>query len=410
MKIFLYDTSFPLGSTSFGMGVGWLRWKIARTAHTLTPSLPDADIVFVSCSDPRDSSKIKRIRKKTSAPIIAGGFAGYSPYSLGQVADLVCVGNGDEFVDTVLKTGVEAARKLPNCWVNGEDRPVDIAHGHPWDMPLFRGAGGMYRVLCGFGCKKQCNFCQVGWGLEYSEHPDPGKIVKMAKAVSGELAYISNDLMQHSFYHRLPQTSNGSFSLPYLKKHGLPAQRQVRLGIEGVSERMRSLVGKRLSHRDLVDSAVWLSQNKKSVRWFLIAGLPGETDADWDELRRAVQEWKERTDKNVLALSFTAWQPEPATPLGIFPVVDDYHERFTDFSEWFFAGQGWSNRIQLYKPAGPVGRMKSAVARMGLSEDELRTGGKWGPNDRVIYPKKDLRNRIALKISQKTGILCHGGS
>jgi hypothetical protein len=163
--------------------------------------------------------------------------------------------------------------------------------------------------------------------------------------------------------------------------------------VEGVSERMRKSVGKPISHDDLVKSAAWLNSLGKSVRWFMIAGLPGETDDDWKEIQKAIMDWKRICSKGVLALSFTAWQPEPATPFGVAPVVDDYWPRWESFREWFFSGAGWSNRVKLMAPAGPKTRMESAVARMGLTVSELRRGGQWGPNDRVAYPYKSARNK-----------------
>jgi len=32
-------------------------------------------------------------------------------------------------------------------------------------------------------------------------------------------------------------------------------------------------------------------------------------------------------------------------------------------------------------------------------QKELREGGKWGPNDRIEYPYKDARNRVAASMS-----------
>jgi hypothetical protein len=126
--------------------------------------------------------------------------------------------------------------------------------------------------------------------------------------------------------------------------------------------------------------------------------LPGETDDDWREIRLAVMDWKKMCAKGVLALSFTAWQPEPATPLGIAPVTDEYWPRWEAFREWFFAGAGWSNRVKLMSPANPKTRMGSAAARMGLTADELRSGMNWGPNDRVAYPFSSVRNRHAQRL------------
>lgn len=121
----------------------------------------------------------------------------------------------------------------------------------------------------------------------------------------------------------------------------------------------------------------------------MIAGLPGETKDDWEELKDVVLRWKSITSKGVLALSFTAFSPDPATPLSIEPITDDYWDYFLDFKEWFFGGKGWSNRIKLMNPQQPKTRMQKAIFSMGLSEQQLRRGGYFSPNwERLSYPYK----------------------
>jgi len=109
-------------------------------------------------------------------------------------------------------------------------------------------------------------------------------------------------------------------------------------------------------------------------------------------------EWKRHVKKGVLALSFTAWCPDPATPIAPMPLRDDYWDNFSIFKEWFFAGKGWSNRIKLMSPQQPLSRLQKAMCSMGLGEKQLRTGGDWGPNDRVAYPFKAGAKTMYKKI------------
>jgi hypothetical protein len=118
----------------------------------------------------------------------------------------------------------------------------------------------------------------------------------------------------------------------------------------------------------------------------MIAGLPGETDDDWMELRDVVQRWKKETPLGVLALSFTAFCPDPATPFSTAKIDDLYWNRFEDFKEWFFGGKGWSNRVKLMIPQQPKSRIKKAILSLGLSEQQIREGGHVSPNSRLLYP------------------------
>jgi len=390
MRLAILDACFPISNQSGrGMAAEYLSWELKRNKMLESP-IEDADILLVTCASTMADKFLKSLRKKYPKKIIiAGGPASTSPYTLGKYCDAVCVGDGQKFIQTLTRDGFDAATKLDNVWIDGESRMVNIDQNFPWDLPPIKAEDGAVRVWCGRGCKNKCLFCQTGWAYTYSENPDPDKLLRQIALLQkrGEkISYLSNDIAQHSFYKRLPPTIHGSFSVNYLKKNGLPMARQIRLGIEGVSSRLRTMVKKPISNDDLIKCTSWLNKNGKSVRWFLIAGLPGETWEDWEELQNIILQWKEITPKGVLALSFTAWCPDPATPLALQPLQDDYWEYFTKFKEWFFGGIGWSNKIKILNPQQPAARLQKAIKSMGLSETQLRKGGCKSPNKRVAYP------------------------
>lgn len=389
------------------MAAQWLAWELAQAGVPEAP-IDSADVVLVTCVDARQADYLRLLRKRyPGRVIVAGGAAGTTPYSLGRYADAVCVGDGQPFMQALLTDGLAAAMALPNVWRDGGSEPVEVAQGFPWGCPPIEGEDGAVRVWCGRGCKNRCLFCQTGWAMEYAEHPRPDDLMGQIAALARQgkrVAYLSNDPAQHTFAHRLPPTGHGSYSVAYMRRAGLPAATQVRIGVEGVSERLRRLVAKPISERDLVDCTAWLNAHGKSVRWFMIAGLPGETDDDWLALRESLRAWKLLASKGVLVLSFTAYGPEPATPLGVMPLDDGYWQRWQAFREWFFGGQGWSNRIKLMSPAAPTSRLETAMWHMGLSESALRHGGTWGPNDRVLYPYREARDKAAAHYADATGI------
>jgi hypothetical protein len=403
MQYCVVDACFPLLQQSFGMAAMWLKYELSRRDIAEAP-ISSADCLLVTCVDARNVDFVARIKKKFPGKhIIAGGSAGYAPASIAQFCDCVCVGNGERFMDVLFSDGLCAAMSLPESFVHGETRTVQVASGFPWRMPPIQAEDGMFRLWCGRGCKKKCAYCQTGWSCEYEENPNPKSIVAYANrlGVSGDkFAYLSNDPLQHSFHDLLPQTESSSFSFEYIKKYGLPNARQVRLGVEGPSQRLRAFVRKPIAHDDLWKSTSWMNQNGKSVRWFMIAGLPSETDADYEELKTALTNWKKYTPKGVLALSFTAWQPEPSTPLGAFPLDDSYYDRYNRFKEWFF-GIGFSNKIKIMNPMSPKARLESAIARMCLPSDKLYVGDDWGPNNRIEYPYKAQRNKMYVLLKKE---------
>lgn len=407
LSIAVLDACFaPDKQASRGLAARYLDWDLRR--NRATPARPcDADVILVTCVHPEQANYLARCKATyKKALVVAGGPASTSPHALGAACDAVCVGDGQAFVRALASGGIESALSLPNVWQDGVGLPVQVDQSFPWGMPPMQAEDGAYRLWCGRGCKKRCAFCQTGWAYEYAEHPQPDALIAQArtlKAKGHKIGYVSNDPMQHAFWAALPAVEHGSYSLDFIRRHGLPPARQIRLGVEGVSERLRRFVCKPISHSDLVQASAWLCGSGKSVRWFMIAGLPGEADSDWQELREAVQEWKRCAPKGVLALSFTAWCPEPASPLGVFAVTDDYWPRYEAFREWFFGGRGWSNRVKLMGPQQPGARIRKAEAQMGLPAVALRRGGDRGPNWRVAYPHKAQCEAVTSKMLRLAG-------
>lgn len=137
---------------------------------------------------------------------------------------------------------------------------------------------------------------------------------------------------------------------------------------------------------DLLRASFDLLANGVGVRWFFIPGLPGETDADYEEMRYLTRELR-RLPKGVVMMNFHAFIPQPATPLSVFPLVDGYWERFDEFRRWFFHGPGFTRHVQIIAPSQHAGRLKRAMESMGATEAELRRGW-WehdNPNWRIRY-------------------------
>lgn len=387
---------------SAGLAATWLRTVCADGMEVVEPSR--ADVILVTCVAAEQHKYVEGVKKRhRHATVVVGGAASTSPAAFFESSDAICLGDGQRFLHALRDGGLAEATALSNVWVRGK-ASVEIDHDFPWNFPPIQAEDGAYRVWAGRGCKNKCLFCQTGWAMPYAENPDRQRVAAAARrlvAAKKRVAYLSNDLTQHSFFSALPLAEHGSFSFRFIKKYGLPPARTVRLGVEGVSARLRAAVNKPIPTDDLVKCSSWLNANGRSVRWFLIAGLPGEEGQDWDELRESVQHWKRITPKGVLALSFTAWCPDPATPIATQPLADDYWARWEAFRAWFFGGVGWSSRIKLMGPQQPKTRIVKAMASMGLDEATLRRGGDWGPNDIVRYPFKSAAKKLSCKYSIK---------
>ena len=370
--VLVSDLSYP---RDLGVGAQMLADYCRRRGVALADDGAHYDLALVSCSHPQDADRLHA--RRYTGPIVAGGFGALSPSYIGHQCTAVVLGDFRHWIDVWAKNGLDTALQLPNVWIDGQTRPVVIDHTFPWDMTNYRGEDGRVKVWVSRGCKRRCAFCQVGWACRYQENPDPDACVEICNKTLG-LNLVTNDLGMVSFRDRLAHIAGASYSMQSIVGQ-LPAARTVRLGIEGVSERLRQAVGKPISQQILVDETVRLMNAGKCVRWFLIAGLPYETDDDWSDLREAVSIVAIYADSGVLQISQTSWVPEPATPLADMPMDDAYYDRMRAFGDWYFQTVR-RGRIAIHRGQKPDNRRLKALAQL-----DCQPGGI-SPNNRVNFP------------------------
>lgn len=368
----------------------WLRWELER--RRISESPPDvADVLLVTTTAPTQRADVRALTKGLRGTVIVGGHGALSPAAFDDVAHMCCVGEGTRFIDTLLSDGLIAAAELPETWLPGDDRIVTPAHGFPWDMPPLNHPDGIVRIFHSRGCKHRCLFCQVGWAAPYEVNPDLERMaaqVHYLQDTGRRVAVVTND---GAVPEVLALKGQAFLSGRYegLRSAGVSGVKVLRIGVEGVSERLRAAVGKPILTSELVTSVAEWSR-KSTVRLFFIAGLPGETEADWLEFRALVESLGRHVQR-LVQVHLHAFIPEPATPLGIMPMIDEYREHYRAFADQFFAAP--LRRIQLVPPAGYETRLKRAKQHMWARGDgsyngrQLREG--WldvpNPNWRCAY-------------------------
>jgi len=394
------------------LAASWLQWELERAGIAESaPSL--ADILLVTVSSQQGVADVKRALRATGnhhAVVVLGGGGCYAPAVFDDLADLICVGEGARFIRTLLRDGLDAAAALPEAWVPGESREVVPNEDFPWEVPPLRHPDGTVRVFGARGCRYKCLFCQTGWESSYRPNPAPDRLSAQIRKLERDghrVAIVTNDAAEERVIWP-GQQEFLSVRMQNLKKL-MPLTRKqvksVRIGVEGISERLRVAVGKPVHNEDLLNVSFSLLANGVGVRWFFIPGLPGETDDDYDELRWLVRELH-KLPKGVVMMNFHAFIPQPAAPLGVLPLQDDYWERFDEFRRWFFHGLGFTRHVQIIAPARYPGRLKRAQQSMAATASELRAG--WferpNPNWRVRYPDTvEVRRRVARKYAEKVG-------
>lgn len=396
MRIGQLDTAYKK-SELLGLGQSWLKWELQQHGvETVPPG--SADVVLASVQSQQAIGELKRELKRNGVdprrtPVVLGGPGAYAPAVFDGSAAVACVGEGRRFVATLVADGLDAAKQLPNSWVPGEAREVIPDTDFPWDCPPIKYQDGTTRLWVSRGCKRKCLFCQTGWESAYRRNDGMDGVYQVAArlAASGDAPYFQTNDWGELDWTRVPPTPHLSITHQCLAKlmggvH-LAKVRSLRFGVEGVSERIRAALHKPIGTAALVEDTRTLLHMGKTVRWFMIAGLPGETDADWQELRECVLWLKRNVAKGAVMLHFHAFIPHPAAPLSCLPLADEYWGHFDEFRRWFFDGPGLTNRVQIMPCAKPPTRLKQAMESMACSEENLRRG--WlnynSPNERVRY-------------------------
>jgi radical SAM superfamily enzyme YgiQ (UPF0313 family) len=413
LKIAIVDTNYTKGQ-HYGMAAAWLRWEAeqARGVEMVDPE--SAEFLLCTVSSQQGVSRLRgelRSICNKSARVILGGGGCYAPAIFDPYIDVACVGEGARFVRTLFTDGYDAACALPEAWVPGEKREVVPCGEFPWEIPPLNNTDGTVRVFGARGCKYRCLFCQTGWEMGYRPNPNPTRLQAQIDYLARQghrVAVVTNDGAEEHARVRGQQEfvsmrlQNLRECMPLTRKQ----TKSVRIGVEGVSERLRHAVGKPVQNDELLSITLDLMAAGVGVRWFFIPGLPGETEADYDELRHLAREMH-RAAKGAVMMNFHAFIPQPATPLSVLPLEDRYWEPFDEWRRWFFHGTGFTRRVQIVAPALYPGRLARAKESMAATEQELRRGW-WhedNPNWRVRYlAAPDRLRQVAKVYARRVGL------
>lgn len=378
MRVAIIDTNYK-NQKFQGLAATWLRWEAQRAKVSVT-DVSDADFILMTVSSQQGLVQVRSWRRRvpTNKIVILGGGGCYAPAIFKGLANVICVGEGQRFIHTLFEKGIDAVKQLPETWLFDETRDVIPSQAFPFDCPPLCHPDGTIRVWGSRGCKRKCFFCQTGWEREYLQNPSPNLVrlqIRSLKNRGHKVAVITNDGAADNYDGELGQQEFVSVTAHQLEKIRISRAyaKSIRIGVEGVSERLRRAVGKPITNTMLSNATIKAWRAGVGVRWFFVAGLPCETELDWLELRELIDMIRHER-KGVVMMNFHAFIPQPATPLGILPVVDDYWERFDEFRRWFFHGPGFTRRVQIVSPAKYQGRMKRAIESMSATEAEIRRG------------------------------------
>ena len=276
--------------------------------------------------------------------VVIGGHAAFNPEPLAPFVDVVCAGDGEEFVaelDDVLAAErgdrrrlLEEIGRIPGAYLPGRYQPEYLpdgrlrgtfprGHGVPYRVPkrtvsnlddwpypkrqivpLTETVHERYSVEIFRGCTRGCRFCQAGMitrpvrersratitemvrnGLEQTGFDEVG-LLSLSSADHSDILGLCGDLADR--YEgtvtslSLPSTRVDAFNVTLAEELTRNGRRTgLTFAPEAGTERMRKVINKMVSEADMLRTAdAAFANGWRHIKLYFMIGLPTETDED----------------------------------------------------------------------------------------------------------------------------------
>lgn len=296
--------------------------------------------------------------------IIAGGACiTANPMPLAPFFDCLCVGEAEVMLPEMLPVLSAAGGRKKDCLKELSDLPGLYVPLHYKDKTITRQwlrnfddfiasstvmtrdteLGNMYLLEVERGCSWGCRYCLVGNVFCPMRYHSVDRLIERAELglkYRNRIGLVGPVVSDHpeieELLYRLRQMGAGlSVSslrvkplsdtvLSELEKGGV---RTITLAPEAGSQRLRKLIGKGISHDDILDAvARTVKHDIKQLKLYFMIGLPTETDEDIEEMAALVLECKKIIDKSLpgcrLSINVGPFVPKAGTPFQWLPMAE----------------------------------------------------------------------------------------
>jgi len=351
--------------------------KLPATSLESQRPLSDFSVVAFSISYELDYFNVVQILKASQIPlyaadrderhplVIAGGpCIMANPAPLSPFFDCFCIGEAEEILPAmlpVLNEGISDGRDellkslatIPGIympqyysgtpvvrqWVsNLDDFPVASAVLTP-DTEL----GGLYLIEVERGCNWGCRFCLVSNVFCPMRYRSTNKLIAQAelglkyrKRIGLVGPVVSDHPQVEELFARLSKMGVG-LSVSSLRVRPLPdvilgelargGARTVTLAPEAGSQRLRQVIKKGISEKDILEAVGKVAEQKiKQLKLYFMIGLPSETDEDVEEITKLTLACKSILDQRRsgcrITLNVAPFVPKASTPFQWMPMAE----------------------------------------------------------------------------------------
>jgi radical SAM superfamily enzyme YgiQ (UPF0313 family) len=198
----------------------------------------------------------------------------------------------------------------------------------------------MYLIEAMRGCPWRCRFCLAGHIYSPARKKDIDTIrveIERAKKLQIpstrkgglRIGLIGPSLTDYPFIKDVLCIEGVDFSITSLRSSEKSAElieimrghRSVSIAPEAGTERMRMIVNKKITEKDILDtSGLILNSGVENLRLYFMIGLPAETDEDIAGIPGLVKKVRKTSDKGNIILSISTFVPKPFTPFQWHPM------------------------------------------------------------------------------------------
>ena len=200
-------------------------------------------------------------------------------------------------------------------------------------------------VELGRGCGRSCRFCAAGFVYRPPRYQDENSVLNTIETSSdgcNQIGLLSASVLDTPGIKKITGkiiADNKTFSVSSLRADLLneemlemlreSGQKQIAIAPEAGSERLRRVINKHLTQKQITDAVSLIARvGKFSLRLYFLIGLPTETRDDLAAIHDLVKkikhvmvkESKSRGEIGQIRLSVNCFIPKPFTPFQWFPM------------------------------------------------------------------------------------------
>ncbi len=349
--------------------------KTARVCDALVFSLFWWEHLFLIAQFLRDAGISKANPNRPR--LVAGGFITFNPVPILCYVDAVIVGDGDGIAAPVVSGDYSA-----ECVLTADKPTVEWRNADPI-KPICHETNDIARIELARGCRHRCKFCAVAHLKPYREAAyDDVKAclrstrLKRVSLFAPEPTMHTRDAGLTALCTAMGKSRQDSdVRLDRLAKR---SDSVPRVGVEGLSERLRKSVGKHYSDNKILESVKQAIQDgRKGLFMYIILDLPGETDDDWQAFGGLLRKIGEIPGAGgfLLKPSPSVFMPTPFTPMASESI--NWDRQYGAKWETFF-GRGddrdWNvmmaERSRVFSPHSRLLQMMATRAGVEFAEVE----------------------------------------